>query len=83
MEAAYPGWQSRLAHRRRMVVAGRVGAVESPSQTWQERPAIRQGEGVFLAGDMVAAPGVLSEIAFASGQEAGALAASWATTAER
>jgi len=46
-----------------MVVAGRVGAVESPSQTWQERPAIRQGEGVFLAGDMVAAPGVLSEIA--------------------
>jgi hypothetical protein len=66
-----------------MIVAGRVRAVERPGQTWRDRPAITQDDGVYLAGDMVAAFGVLSEVAFASGQEAGALAASWATTTAR
>jgi hypothetical protein len=57
-----------------------------PGQTWRDRPAIDRGEGVFIAGDMVAAPGCLSEIAWASGVEAAGLAfaaASSATTPQR
>jgi hypothetical protein len=38
------------------------------------RPAVDRGDGVCLAGDMVAAPGCLSEIAWASAIEASRLA---------
>ena len=44
---------------------GRTGALDLPGKTWRDRPAIDRGDGVFLAGDMVAAPGCLSEIAWA------------------
>jgi hypothetical protein len=53
---------------------GRTAALDFPGQTWRDRPAVDRGDGVFLAGDMVAAPGCLSEIAWASGIEAGRLA---------
>ena len=43
-----------------------VGAVDLPGHTWRDRPQIEQGNGVFLAGDWVAAPGLLSEVAFSS-----------------
>jgi hypothetical protein len=52
----------------------RTGAIDPPGKTWRDRPAIDRGSGVFLAGDMVAAPGCLSEIAWASGVRAGELA---------
>ena len=58
---------------------GRTGALDFPGQTWRDRPAIDRGDGVFVAGDMVAAPGCLSEIAWSSalrGEPAGAGAAS-------
>jgi hypothetical protein len=35
---------------------------------------VARGGGVFLAGDMVAAPGLLSEVAWASGVDAAKLA---------
>jgi hypothetical protein len=57
---------------------GRTAALDPPGKTWRDRPAIDRGEGVFVAGDMVAAPGCLSEIAWASAIEASRLA----TTAE-
>jgi hypothetical protein len=47
---------------------------QMPGLTWRERPAIDRGDGVYLAGDMVAAPGCLSEIAWASAIEASKLA---------
>ena len=53
---------------------GRTGALDPPGKTWRDRPAIDRGDGVFLAGDMVAAPGCLSEIAWASAVEASRLA---------
>ena len=59
-------WRERVAWRRRLVVADRTGAVDYPGKTWMDRPDIVQGDGVFLAGDMVAAPGLLSEVAFNS-----------------
>ena len=49
---------------------GRSGALDPPGTTWRDRPAVHRGDGVFLAGDMVAAPGLLSEVAWASGVEA-------------
>jgi hypothetical protein len=52
----------------------RTGALDLPGQTWRDRPAVDRGDGVFLAGDMVAAPGCLSEIAWASAIEASRLA---------
>ena len=50
----------------------RSGALDLPGTTWRDRPAIDRGGGVFLAGDMVAAPGLLSEVAWASAVEAAA-----------
>jgi hypothetical protein len=53
---------------------GRTGALDLPGSTWRERPGVDRGHGVFLAGDMVAAPGCLSEIAWGSAIEASRLA---------
>jgi hypothetical protein len=39
-----------------------------------DRPAIDRGDGVFLCGDQVAAPGCLSEVSFASAIDASTLA---------
>ena len=55
---------------------GRTGPLDHPGQSWRDRPAVDRGDGVFLAGDMVAAPGLLSEVSWASAVEAGDLAAS-------
>jgi phytoene dehydrogenase-like protein len=65
-DAAFAGWYDRTAWRRQQVMDGQVGAVDLPGHTWRDRPQIEQGNGVFLAGDWVAAPGLLSEVAFSS-----------------
>jgi phytoene dehydrogenase-like protein len=74
LDASLPGWRERETWRRRQVMEGRSGPLDHPGKTWRERPAIDRGEGVYLAGDMVAAPGLLSEVAWASGVEAARLA---------
>ncbi len=74
LDAAFAGWRERETWRRRQVMTGRTGAIDMPGTTWRERPAIDRGDGVFLAGDMVAAPGCLSEVAWASAVEASRLA---------
>ena len=50
---------------------GRSGALDFPGATWRDRPAVERGDGVYLCGDQVAAPGCLAEVAFASAIEAG------------
>ena len=65
-----PRWRDRVRWRRRQVMDGRTGALDFPGSTWRDRPAIDRGNGILLAGDMVAAPGLLSEVAWASGVEA-------------
>ncbi len=70
LDAAFSGWRERETWRRRQVMDGRTGALDPPGSTWRDRPAIDRGDGVFLAGDMAAAPGCLSEIAWASAVEA-------------
>jgi phytoene dehydrogenase-like protein len=74
LDSAYAGWRARTTWRRRQVLTGRSGALDLPGQTWRDRPGVDRGGGVFLAGDMVAAPGCLSEIAWASAVEASRLA---------
>jgi len=43
-------WKKRETWRRRQVMKGRTGALDLPGKTWQDRPAIDRGDGVFLAG---------------------------------
>jgi phytoene dehydrogenase-like protein len=74
LDASLNGWRERELWRRRQVMTGRTGALDPPGTTWRDRPAIDRGGGVFLAGDMAAAPGCLSEIAWASAVQAAELA---------
>ncbi|MGD6753548.1 NAD(P)-binding protein [Streptomyces sp. BH105] len=74
LDLAFPGWRERTTWRRDALAQGRTGALDRPGTTWRDRPAIDRGEGVYLAGDMVAAPGVLCEVSFTSAIEATTLA---------
>ena len=67
LDRSFGGWRQRTTWRRRMVMRSRTGALDPPGTTWRDRPAIARGAGVFLAGDAVAAPGLLAEVAFNSG----------------
>jgi phytoene dehydrogenase-like protein len=74
LDASLPNRRERQTWHRRQVMLARTGALDRPGQTWRDRPAVDRGNGAYLAGDMVAAPGLLSEVAWASGVEAGELA---------
>jgi phytoene dehydrogenase-like protein len=74
LDLGCPGWRERLVWRRQGVAAGRSGALDLPGRTWRDRPRVDRGGGVFLAGDQVAAPGLLSEVSFASAIQASAAA---------
>ena len=74
LDVSFEGWSDRVTWRRRQVMDGRSGALDLPGQTWRDRPAIDRGDGVFLCGDQVAAPGCLAEVSFTSAIEAGSLA---------
>jgi hypothetical protein len=80
LDAAVSDWRARETFRRRQVMDARSGALDMPGASWQDRPAIDRGDGVYLAGDMVAAPGMLAEVSFASGVEAARLALAAAGT---
>ncbi|MDF6019675.1 NAD(P)-binding protein [Streptomyces sp. JH34] len=74
LDLGFPGWRDRTTWRREALASGRTGAVDQPGTTWRDRPAVDRGDGILLAGDQVAAPGLLSEVAFNSGIEAAVLA---------
>ncbi|MET9292045.1 FAD-dependent oxidoreductase [Streptomyces sp. NPDC003077] len=74
LDAGFPGWRERSTWRNEALSNGRTGAVDLPGTTWRDRPAIDRGDGVYLAGDQVAAPGILSEVSFSSAIEASTLA---------
>jgi hypothetical protein len=71
LDSSYDDWRGRVTWRRRQVMDGRSGALDLPGASWRDRPAIDRGNGIFLCGDQVAAPGCLSEVSFASAIEAG------------
>ncbi|MFD5199879.1 FAD-dependent oxidoreductase [Streptomyces sp. NPDC058375] len=74
LDLGFPGWRERTAWRVEALADGRTGAVDRPGTTWRDRPSVVRGDGIFLAGDQVAAPGLLSEVSFTSGLEAAMLA---------
>jgi phytoene dehydrogenase-like protein len=74
LDASLPNWRERETWRRRQVMEARTGPLDYPGTSWRDRPAIDRGDGVFLAGDMVAAPGLLSEVSWAGAIEASRLA---------
>jgi hypothetical protein len=66
LDLGFRGWRERVTWRREAVADGRTGAVDLPGRSWRDRPAVDRGDGVYLVGDQVAAPGVLSEVSFNS-----------------
>jgi phytoene dehydrogenase-like protein len=76
IDQSVANWRERETWRRRQVMDARSGALDPPGNTWRDRPAVDRGDGVYLAGDMVAAPGLLAEVSWASGLEAARLALS-------
>ncbi|WP_434099873.1 FAD-dependent oxidoreductase [Streptomyces viridosporus] len=74
LDLGFDGWRERVTWRRAAVANGRTGAVDLPGSSWRDRPAVDRGDGVYLAGDQVAAPGVLSEVSFNSALTAVSLA---------
>lgn len=79
LDLSLPERRQRETWRRRQVMEGRTGALDMPGITWRDRPAIERGDGVYLVGDMVAAPGLLSEVSWASAVRAAELAVVAAT----
>lgn len=74
LDQSFPEWRDRVTWRRRQVMKERTGALDMPGTTWRDRPAVERGDGVFLVGDMAAAPGLLSEVSWASAVRASELA---------
>jgi phytoene dehydrogenase-like protein len=72
LDSSYRDWRERVAFRRRQLLDGRSGALDPVGTSWRDRPAIDRGDGVFLCGDAVAAPGLLSDPAVTSALEAAA-----------
>jgi phytoene dehydrogenase-like protein len=68
LDIGWPTWRRREVWRRRALVREASGALDSPGHTWHDRAAIARGDGVWLVGDWVAAPGHLSEVSAASAQ---------------
>jgi len=80
-DATVPEWRSRTTFHRTATAKGRTGALDLPGTTWRDRPAIDRGDGVYLVGDMVAAPGMRGEIAINSALTAAASAVAGLRTA--
>jgi hypothetical protein len=74
LDLSLPNWRERETWRRRQVMDARSGALDMPGTTWRDRPAVERGDGVLLAGDTVSAPGLLSEVSWASAVHASKLA---------
>ncbi|CAM5605576.1 hypothetical protein GCM10010329_16700 [Streptomyces spiroverticillatus] len=74
LDLGFPGWRDRVTHRSEALAAGRTGALDLPGTTWRDRPAVDRGDGIYLAGDQVAAPGLLAEVSLNSALEAASLA---------
>lgn len=77
LDDAVDGWRDRTVWRQRSAPRAATGAVDLPGTTWRDRPPVERGDGLWVAGDWVAAPGHLAEVSANSGAQAaaGAIAA--------
>jgi hypothetical protein len=62
LDLGYRGWRDRVTWRRPARSVAETGAVDPLGTSWRDRPKSDLGNGVFLVGDIVAAPGLLSEV---------------------
>ncbi|MFD4366833.1 FAD-dependent oxidoreductase [Rhodococcus sp. NPDC058521] len=69
-DTVLPEWRDRATWQRTATARNRTGAIDLPGHTWRDRPAIDRGSDVYLAGDMVAAPGMRGEISVNSAVDA-------------
>lgn len=69
LDLALPDWRSRTSWKRQGLSQG-AGAADPPGTSWRDRPRVRRGDDRWLAGDRVAAPGLLGEVSFASAYRA-------------
>lgn len=83
LDQVAPGWRGQLRWSRRSLLACATGALDLPGCDWNARASVCQGSGTFIAGDYVAAPGLLSEVSFASGRQAGLASAAIAQRRSR
>jgi glycine/D-amino acid oxidase-like deaminating enzyme len=72
MDDVFPHWRAGETWRRRSLAENASGAVDMPGSTWRDRPEVDQGDGIYLIGDAVAAPGLLSEVSYHSASQAAA-----------
>lgn len=75
MDDAWRGWRERIVWQRTSTLVGGAGALDMPGFSWRDRPGVTRGGDRWLVGDKVAAPGLLSEVSFESGRQAGLEAA--------
>ena len=73
-DLSLPDWRDRVTWRRDATSRGRTGALDPVGTSWRDRPAVDRGDGVYLVGDQVAAPGLLSEVSVMSALRAVELA---------
>jgi phytoene dehydrogenase-like protein len=66
IDVGVPGWRDREVWRRRGRIVNETGALDLPGTTWRDRPRVDRGDGIYLTGDMVAAPGLLAEVSHTS-----------------
>ena len=69
-----PDLAGRTTFRRTAIAKGRSGALDLPGQTWRDRSPIDRGQGIYVATDTVAAPGMRGEISINSAIRAASLA---------
>lgn len=74
LDMAFADWRRRRTWHREQSATNRTGALDLPGYTWRDRPAIDRGDRRYLAGDAVAAPGLLAEVSINSALVASALA---------
>jgi phytoene dehydrogenase-like protein len=78
LDAGFDGWREREVWRRRAVVRESTGALDLPGSTWRDRVPVHHGDGRWLAGDWVAAPGHLAEVSCTSAMAAARAAIAYA-----
>ncbi|GAA0943121.1 NAD(P)-binding protein [Actinocorallia libanotica] len=69
-----PDLAGRTTFRRTAIAKGRSGALDLPGRTWRDRSPIDRGQGIYVATDTVAAPGMRGEISINSAIRAASLA---------
>lgn len=86
LELLQPGWRAELVIDRFLPGATVAGALPLAAEGGlAARPGVELADrpGFFLAGDWIGARGLLADASLASGQEAGAAAARWASARAR